>query len=137
MAAIATALPAHRWSQPIIKEGRKGPIVAAFAVARVVAVRDGLPGPEGWLLLRRPGGPGELKTSLSHAPAQTPLTTLVRMRGMRWPIATCCEEGKQCLGLGDDDVRSWRGWHHHMTLCILEHFVLVRLRCRLKKPPQP
>jgi len=62
-----------------------------------------------------------------------PLATLVRLSGMRWPIETCCEDGKQYLGMGDDEVRSWRGWHHHMTLCILAHFFLVRACRRLKK----
>jgi SRSO17 transposase len=33
--------------------------------------------------------------------------------------------------MGDYQVRSWTGWHHHMTLCILAHFFLVRLRMRL------
>ena len=125
VADIATALPPSGWSQHIIKEGSKGPIVAEFAVARVVAVRDGLPGPEVWVILRRTVCTGELKTYLSNAPAQTPLTTLGRMSGMRWPIETCCREGKQFLGLGDYEVRSWRGGHHHMTLCILEHFSLA------------
>ena len=79
---------------------------------------------------------GELKTSLSNASADTPLPTLVRLSGMRWPIDTCVEEGKPYLGMGDDEVRSWRGWHHHLTLCILAHFFLVRLQCRIKKTPQ-
>jgi len=62
---------------------------------------------------------------------------LVRMSGMRWPIEICFEDGKQYLGLGDYEVRSWRGGHHHMTLCILAHFFLVRLQCRGKKKPRP
>jgi SRSO17 transposase len=56
-----------------------------------------------------------------------------RLRGMRWPIETCFEDGKQYLGMGEYEVRSWRGWHHHMTLVILAHFFLVRLQLRLKK----
>lgn len=52
---------------------------------------------------------------------------------MRWPTETCFEEGKQYLGMGDYQVRSWRGWHHHMTMCILAHFFLVRLRLRLQE----
>ena len=52
---------------------------------------------------------------------------------MRWPIQTCFEEGKQDLGMGDDEVRHWRGWHHHMTLCVLAHGFLVRTCRRLKK----
>jgi len=102
----------------------------------VVAVRQGLPGPEVWLVLRRHVSNGELKTYLSNAPADAPLPTLVRLSGMRWPIETCFEGGKQHLGMGDYEVRSWRGWHHHMTLCILDHFFLVRLQLRFKKGSQ-
>ncbi len=133
VAAIALSLSADKWSRHTIKEGSKGPIVADFAALRVVAVRDKLPGPEVWLVLRRDVVSGELKTYLSNAPADTPLETLVCLSGMRWPIETCFEEGKQHLGMGDYQVRSWRGWHHHMTLCILDHFFLVRLRLRLQE----
>jgi SRSO17 transposase len=128
--AIAQSLSAERWSHQTIKEGSKGPLVADFAALRVVAVRNALPGPEVWLILRRSVLTGELKTYLSNAPADTPLATLVRLSGMRWPIETCFEEGKQFLGMGDFQVRSWRGWHHHMTLCILAHFFLVRIRLK-------
>jgi len=133
---IAASLPGEAWSRHTIKEGSKGPLVADFAALRVVAVRQGLPGPEVWLVLRRHVSNGELKTYLSNAPADTPLPTLVRLSGMRWPIETCFEGGKQHLGMGDYEVRSWRGWHHHMTLCILDHFFLVRLQLRFKKRTQ-
>ncbi|MGH8057889.1 MAG: IS701 family transposase [Candidatus Entotheonellia bacterium] len=131
--AVAESVPPERWSRQTIKEGSKGPLVADFAAVRVLAARDGLPGPEVWLVLRRNVLTGELKTYLSQAPADTPLATLVRLSGMRWPIETCFEDGKQYLGMGDYEVRSWRGWHHHMTLCLLAHFFLVRVGLRLKK----
>lgn len=131
--AIAQSLPADQWARHTIKEGSKGPIVADFAALRVVAVRDGLPGPEVWLVLRRDVVSAELKTYLSNAPADIPFEALVRLSGMRWPIERCFEEGKQHLGMGDYQVRSWRGWHHHMTLCILTHFFLVRIRLKLKE----
>ena len=108
-------------------------MVADFAALRVVAVRDGLPGPEVWLVFRRHVETGELKTYLCNAPVGTSLETLARLSGLRWPIETCFEQGKQYLGMGDYEVRSWRGWHHHMTLCILAHFFLVRQQQRLKK----
>jgi SRSO17 transposase len=122
-----------QWQRHLIKEGSKGPMVADFWAMPVVTVRDGLPGPEVWLVLRRQLETGELKTYLCNAPPQTSLETLARISGMRWPIETCFEEGKQYLGMGDYEVRSWRGWHHHMTLCILAHFFLVRQQQRLKK----
>jgi len=56
---------------------------------------------------------------------------------MRWPIETCFEISKQELGMGDYELRSWRGWHHHMTLVILALAFLVRLQCRLKKTLRP
>jgi SRSO17 transposase len=58
------------------------------------------------------------------------------MSGMQGSIETCVEECKQYLGMGDYEVRSWRGWHHHMTLCILDHFFLVRQQQALKKTPR-
>ena len=129
VAQLAAGLPADCWVRRTIKAGSKGPLVARFAALRVIAVREGLPGPEVWLVLRRNVLTGELKTSLCNAPAATPLAPLVRLSGMRWPIETCFEEGKQYLGMGDYEVRSWRGWHHHITLCILAHSFLVRT-CR-------
>jgi SRSO17 transposase len=130
VADLAATLPARAWSRQVIKEGSKGPITADCALLRVVAVRDELPGPNVWLVLRRNVETGELKTYLSNALAETPHATLVRLSGMRWPIERCFEEGKQYLGLGDYEVRSWRGWHHHLTLVILAHFFLVRLQCQ-------
>ena len=131
--AIATQLGPEQWTRHTIKEGSKGPLSADFAVRRVVAVRDGLPGAEVWLVLRRSVNTDEIKTYLSNAPAELSVDTLVWATGMRWPIESCFEDGKQYVGMGDYEIRSWRGWHHHMTLCILAHFFLVRLAVSLKK----
>ena len=130
--SVAAALPTAAWTRQTIKEGSQGPMVAEFAALRVVAVRDTLPGPDVWVVLRRHSETGELKTYLCNAPVDTPLATLVRMSGMRWPIETCFEDSKQLLGMGDYAVRSWSGWHHHMTLVILAHFVVGRMSLRLR-----
>ncbi len=131
----AARVPAARWRRYRLLEGSKGPLVAEFVAVRVVAVRDRLPGPEGWLLVRRtvPTGEGdvEYKYYLSNAPAGTPLGELVRVSGMRWPVEACFAECGQELGLDDYEVRSWRGWHHHTTLVLLAHHFLVRLQRRL------
>jgi len=133
--AWAAQVPAGRWQRYRLLEGSKGPLVAAFVAVRVVMVREGLPGPEGWLLVRRsvPSGDAEPedKYYLSNAPADLALGDLVRVSGMRWPIEACFAEGRQELGLDHYETRSWRGWHHHTTLVILAHHFLVRLQRRL------
>ena len=131
----AATVPPERWQRYRILEGSKGPLVAEFVAVRVVMVRDGLPGPEGWLLVRRsvgnPDEAPEYKYYLSNAPAETPLVELVRVSGLRWPIEACFAECRQELGLDDYEARSWRGWHHHLTLVLLAHHFLVRLQRRL------
>jgi SRSO17 transposase len=112
----------------------KGPIRARFAFVRVVAARDQRPGPDLWVVFRRSmSDPSELKMFLSNAPVETPKAELVRLSGMRWPIQTCFEEAKGNLGMAQYQTRSWRGWHHRMTLVILAHHFLVRLKLRHKK----
>ncbi|ETX02035.1 MAG: hypothetical protein ETSY1_05040 [Candidatus Entotheonella factor] len=130
--AIAEQILPTQWQRQAIKERSQGPMEADFWAMRVVAMRDGLPGPEIWLVLRRGSMAGELKTYLCNAPPDISLPTLVRISGMRWPIETCFEQSKQYLGMSAYEVRSWRGWHHHMTLCILAHFFLVRQQLRKK-----
>jgi SRSO17 transposase len=133
VAELAAALPATAWQRATIQEGSQGPQQAEFAFHRVVAVRNGLPGPDVWLILRRSLTDGELKTYLSNAPADIATRRLVRTSGMRWPIESCFLVGKQELGMGDYEVRSWRGWHHHMTLVLVALAFLVRLQGRFKQ----
>jgi len=131
---LAAAVPLDEWHPYLIQEGSTGPLVAAFAFQRGVAVRAGLPGTDVWLVFRQGLGENpELKVYLSNAPAHTPVTALVRVAGMRWPIETAFEESKEGVGLDHYEARSWLGWHHHMTLCLLAHHCLVRARQRVKR----
>ena len=131
---LAAQLPPPAWRTYRVKDGEKGPIEAQFAFVRAVAARDGQVGPEVWVVFRRSlSDPPELKIFLSNAAADTPREELVRVSGMRWPIETCFEEAKGSLGMAEYQTRIWRGWHHHMTLVILAHHFVVRLRLRHKK----
>ena len=131
------AVPAAAWQRFRVLEGAKGPLLADFAAVRVVAVRDRLPGPTVWLVIRRtiptPGESPIYKYYLSNAPEDVPLRALVWASGMRWPIERCCTEGKDELGLDHYECRFWRGWHHHMTLVILAHHFLVQLHAPLNQ----
>lgn len=131
---LAAEIAPDEWTPYVIKEGSKGPMVAEFVFKRGVAVRDELPGPDVWIVFRRSlGDDPELKVYLSNAPAEAPSAELVRIAGMRWPIESAIEESKDGLGMDHYEVRTWLGWHHHMTLSLLAHHFLVRTQKRLKK----
>src|SRR5215472_9251771 len=51
-------------------------------------------------------------------PYALPLKELVRTAKLRWRIERDFQELKQELGLNHFEGRSWRGFHHHATLCI-------------------
>jgi SRSO17 transposase len=82
-----------------------------------------------WLLVRRSlTDPSEVTGYICFAPADTPLATLVRVAGTRWTIESCFEAAKGEVGLDEYEVRSWHGWHRHMTLSMLAHAFLTILR---------
>ena len=134
---MAAELPAEVWKRYTIKEGSKGPISADFAFVRAVRKRRRRPGHEVWVIFRRSvSDPTEIKYYLSNAPAEIAKTDLVRQAGLRWPVETAIEEAKSELGMDHYETRTWRGWHHHMTLTFLAHHFLVHLRLKMKKSPR-
>jgi SRSO17 transposase len=130
--AIAKELNGNQWHRFTLQEGTKGPLVADIAAIRVTVVEDGLPGRDEWFVFRRSVGRRPvLKTYRCNAPADTPRETLARMTGMRWPVEQTNEECKTELGMDHYEVRSWTGWHHHMTMTMLSHHFLVQLRVEM------
>ena len=134
---LAKQWPSSAWQRFRLLEGHKGPLVADFLMLRAVLPLDRLPGPEVWVVIRRKVSGSaeepEWKFYLSNAPIETPLSTFVRVSGMRWPIETCFAECKGELGMDEYELRFWQGWHHHMTLVMLAHHFLVRWQQRLNQ----
>jgi len=131
-------LTAGRWQRYTIKEGSRGPMIAEFAFQRVTLVRDRLPGPRVWLVVRRSLDPTpEVKYYLSNAPSSCAPWDLARLSGWRWPMESAVEEAKGEVGLDHYETRTWVGWHHHMAQTFLAHHFLVRLQRLLKKSAGP
>lgn len=85
---------------------------------------------EEWLLIEWPEGAEEPKGYwLSTLPKSTSLKELVRLVHLRWRIERDYEELKTELGLGHFEGRSWRGFHHHASLCIAAYGFLAAQRC--------
>ena len=130
---LALTLPQAAWTSMTIKEGSKGPIICDFACQRIIEARSGMPHEELWLVLRRNlADPTQVKYYLCNSPADLPVSELVRLSGLRWPIEILFEESKGEVGFDHYELRGWLGWHHHMTLSILAHFFLVHLRIQLQ-----
>ena len=87
----------------------------------------------GWqkgLLIRRKLAQPEAVHLLPDARTRgTGLSDLVRVAGTRWTIEACFEAAKGEVGLDQYEVRSWTGWHRHITLAMLAHAYLAVLRC--------
>jgi SRSO17 transposase len=135
---LVTHLPPQAWQRHFIKEGSKGPMVAEFAFLRVTSIRERLPGPRVWLVLRRRLRPQpELKFYFSNAPTPTLPREFAQLSGWRWPIETTLEEGKGQVGMDQYEVRTWTGWYHQMVQSFMAHYCLTRLRLQFKKSPGP
>jgi len=87
-----------------------------------------------WLLVEWPTGKDEpAKYWLSNLPPDTPLKTLVKLAKLRWRIEQDYRELKDALGLDHFEGRTFRGWHHHVTLVSIAHAFLTLERTR--RPP--
>jgi hypothetical protein len=123
----AAGVPVGDWQRLSAGEGAKGPRLYGWAF---LPYRGGAP--PGWgkgLLVRRKlDEPDELTFYLTLAPEGTDLATLVRVAGTRWTIESCFEAAKGEVGLDEYEVRSWTGWHRHVTLAMLAHAYLAVVR---------
>ena len=117
------------------REGSRGPMSARFLALRVRPANIGLRRAHGaelpirWLLCQWPEGEAEpSKYWLANLPAETTLFELVRLAKLRWRIELDYRELKDALGLDHFEGRSFRGWHHHVTLVSLAHGFLTLQR---------
>jgi SRSO17 transposase len=131
--ALALGLPETAWETITWREGSADWLTSRYARARVrPAHRDGQltePRLEEWLLIEWPEGEAEpTKYWLSTLPDDIPFAELVDLTKLRWRIERDYQELKQEVGLGHYEGRSWRGFHHHATLCIAAYGFLISER---------
>src|SRR5215212_3775654 len=128
---LAEGLPADRWQTLTIGLGARGPRVYQFAQQRVRDFRAGVLGRAVTAVFRRNPDGTELKLYLTNAPPGLPLLLLGQVASRRWTIETGFEQTKGEVGLDEYEVRSWRGWHHHVALALLAGLFLLQLKREL------
>ncbi|MCP9999644.1 hypothetical protein LUX00_01485 [Streptomyces sudanensis] len=83
-----------------------------------------------WLLAEWPATePEPVQSWLSDLLEDIPSATLVRLAKLRRRIEHDYREMKQALGPAHFEGRTWRGWHHHVTLLSAAHDF-----CTLQRP---
>ena len=87
------------------------------------------------LLRRACDDPEDLAFYVAFGPAGTALEALARVAGRRWAIEEAFAQGKGEVGLDQYEVRSWVGWHRHMTLAMVALALLALTRARLFARP--
>lgn len=122
------------WQRVFIRDTERRELWVNMVCLRVYPQEeDGLPGKKCWLIIREDPESGEVKYQYSNAPADTSIDQLAKMSGSRYWIERTFEDGKGIAGLADYQVRSWTGWHHHMTMTILAMLYLLLLTLQLGK----
>lgn len=122
-----------RWQKiPLGLQRKKTVAVAAVRVRETTTQAWRRPGPERWLLIERHRD-GSYKYYLSNAPRQTAVKQIIGWAHHRWKIEQGYQQLKEELGLDHFEGRSWRGLHHHLTLCFLAYGFLHLLRQKKKR----
>jgi SRSO17 transposase len=123
------ALPESAWETVEVRDGEKGPLVVQVAWTLVQARTEGRVSdvPELLVVFRERQGDGSYKHDylLSNAPLTTEVAEFARVFKAQHRIEECLKRAKGEAGLGDYQVRTWSGWHHHQTLALLATWFLT------------
>lgn len=125
---IASSLSASAWQREYVRDTQRGELWTRIACLRIYPVRDGLPGPETWLIIREDETNNKRKYQFCNATKQTPFSRLAYMSHSRYWIERAIQDAKGEVGLDEYQVRGWRGWHHHMTMVLLALLFLLELQ---------
>jgi len=134
--AWCEALPAESWTKLTVRDGEKGPLEVEIVACRVESKVDRrvVGFAETLVVVRyRDGGVVKHDSYLSNAAADTPLGEFARVTKAAHRVEECFKRSKSEAGLGEYQVRNWRGWHHHMALSMIATWFLALEARRGKK----
>ena len=128
--------PKRQWKKLSCGAGSKGERFYQWAfIPFPVPTDQGMH--KGLLVRRSLTSPDELAYYFTHASEGTSLKKLVQIAGSRWAIEECFEQAKQETGLDEYEVRSWTGWHRHITLSMFAQAFLAVVRAKTNSPSRP
>jgi len=126
-----------RWKRLTIRDGEKGPVEVLAYSTRVETKRDGAPPRQEVLLIVQRIDCAKAQYFLAPKDAPRDTRLLANVMSRRHDVEEVFANAKGEVGLDHYEVRSWVGWHHHLTLSMLSLWFLTLEQRRLgKKLPQ-
>jgi SRSO17 transposase len=136
VATVADVLGTRAYRCTTWRQGTRRTLQAQFAAVRVRVVRSsGVDDEEQWLLIER----SEHTAAPEHyvlatLPKSTSRKELVRLVKQRWRIERTYQDMKGEFGLDHFEGRSYRGWHHHISVVLACYAFVVAERSRAFSP---
>jgi SRSO17 transposase len=133
--AWAARQPRGRWRTFRLPGGAKGPR-RVRALQQWVQTKDGggcVGARERLVVIRTVEPKPRTWYTVSNARKDMPLARVVKAHAARHGVEELLQEGNGEVGLDHYEVRSWVGWHHHLTLSLLALWFLQLERLRLGK----
>lgn len=127
----AASQPLSRWERATIRDAEKGPLEVDMLSTSVETKAGGRVGEQERLVVIRPVGESRTDYALSNAGPQIPLIEIGRAQRQRHRVEEMFQAGNGEAGLDHYEVRSWVGWHHHMTLAFVALWYLCLERRRV------
>jgi SRSO17 transposase len=128
--AWCSALPESAWKTVEVRDGEKGPLVTQGVWTLVQAKTEGKVSDvaESLVVFREEQSDGTWKHDylLSAAILSDPVAEFARVYKSEHRIEESLKRAKSEAGLGDYQVRTWEGWHHHQALSVLATWFLTQ-----------
>jgi SRSO17 transposase len=134
LSAFAGDLNAKQFRTVSWRDGSKGRLGGRFYAARIYSAERHTKKTRPtlkpiWLIVEDTGEEKRpFKFYFSNLPESTSLRQLVTLIKLRWRVERDYQELKSEIGLDHFEGRTWRGFHHHATLCAVAHGFLALRR---------